>query len=71
MAVVKIKEIMGTSSQSFDRAFHNALDQACAQKENVTGAEVLNQTVSVEDGEVAQYKVNVKVAYRWEKELHE
>lgn len=62
---------MGTSPQSFDQAFHNALEQVCSQKQNVTGAEVLNQTADLEGGEVTQYKVNVKVAYRWKEELHE
>lgn len=71
MAVVKVKEIIGVSSKGFHEAFQNALDQACDQKENVTGAEILNHTADLENGKVTQYKVDVKVAYRWEESLHE
>lgn len=70
MSVVKVKELIGTSPKGFHQAFQNAVDQACDQKQNVTGAKILSQTATIEKGEVTEYKVTVKVAYRWEKGLH-
>ncbi len=70
MALIKIKELIGTSSKSFDDALKQAIDQACGQKKNVTGAKIVRQTVEIKDGQVFEYKVNLKIAYKWEKELH-
>ncbi len=70
MSLIKIKEIIGSSTKGFDDAFQGAVNQVCAQKKNVTGARILSQTADIKDGQIAEYKVNVKVAYRWEKELH-
>lgn len=70
MSLIKIKEVIGTSPESFDKALEEAIKQVCAQKQNVTGAKVIAQTVEIKNGEIVEYKVNVKVAYKWEKELH-
>jgi len=70
MALIKVKEVIGTSPKSFGDALKEAVNQVCQQKKNVTGAKVLAQTVEIKDGQIVEYKVNVKVAYKWEKELH-
>jgi len=71
MAVIKVKELIGTSPNSFDEALHNVITQAAEQKKNITGAKILSQTVEIKDGKIVEYKVNVKIAYLWEKELHQ
>jgi hypothetical protein len=71
MAIVKVKEIIGTSPNSFEEAFQNAIAHACEEKKNVTGAKIISQTATIEEGRVVEYKVNVKIAYRWEKEFHQ
>lgn len=71
MALIKVKEVIGTSPRSFQQALDNAVKYAHDQKKNVTGVKVLSQTAEVQEGKVVEYKVNVKIAYRWEKELHE
>ncbi len=71
MAIIKVKEIIGTSPNSFEEALQNAINHACEEKQNVTGAKIVGQTVSIENGKIVEYKVNVKIAYRWEKELHQ
>jgi len=70
MALIKVKEVIGTSTESFDQALKEAIKQVCEQKQNVTGAKVIAQTVEIKDGNIVEYKVNLKVAYKWEKELH-
>lgn len=70
MPLVKVKEVIGTSPNGFKEALQNAVKYACSRKQNVTGAKVLGQTVTVQDGKITEYKVNVKFAYLWEEELH-
>lgn len=71
MAIIKVKEFIGTSPNSFEEALESAIKHACEQKKNVTGAKIIGQSVVIENGNIIEYKVNVKIAYRWEKELHQ
>jgi len=71
MAIIKIKEVIGTSPNSFDEALKEAVKAICSEKKNVTGVKIVGQTVEIRNGEIVEYKVNVKYAYKWEKELEE
>ena len=66
MALIKIREVIATSSKSFEDALQEALKHAAVSKKNVTGMKILNQSVEVKDDKIVEYKVNIKVAYRWE-----
>ncbi len=66
MAIIKIRELIGTSPKSFDDALKTLVGHQVKAGKNVTGAKVLSQTVEVKDGKIAEYKVNAKVAYKWE-----
>ncbi|MBE0551312.1 MAG: dodecin domain-containing protein [Ignavibacterium sp.] len=60
---VKIIEIIGISSKSFDDAIIQALDKASKTVKGITGIEVTKHMASVEAGKISQYKVNVKLAF--------
>jgi flavin-binding protein dodecin len=60
---VKIIEIIGISSKSFDDAIIQALDKASKTVKGITGIEVTKHMASVEAGKINQYKVNVKLAF--------
>lgn len=66
MALIKIKEIIGVSEKSFDDALKQAIKQCAKAKKNLTGAKIIGQTAEIRDGEIIEYKVNVKIAYKWE-----
>ena len=70
MPLIKIKEVIGTSSKGFHDAFQEAVDRVIEQKKNVTGAKIVGHSVEIKDGKIFEYKVNVKIAYKWEKEIH-
>ncbi len=70
MTLIKVKELIGTSPKSFEDALKQAISQACQQKKNITGVSIIGQNVEIKDGRIVEYKVNFKMAYRWEKELH-
>ncbi len=67
MAIIKIRELIGTSEKSFEDALKNLVEHEIAAGKKVTGAKVLSESIEVKEGRVAEYKVNAKVAYKWEK----
>lgn len=60
---VKIIEIIGISSKSFDDAISQALNKTSKSVKDITGFEVLKKMASVKDGKIKQYKVNIKFAF--------
>ena len=63
MSVAKIIELVGESSKSFEDAVKNAVAEAARTIENITGVEVHNLTAQVKDGEIMEYKANVRLAF--------
>lgn len=62
--VVKILELVGSSPNSFSDAVRNAVKRATQTIRNIQGVEVLQSSATVGDnGEIANYKVNVKIAF--------
>lgn len=63
MAVVKVMELVGDSTRSWDDAIRNAVREAARSVSNISGVEVLNMTANVKNGEIVEYKADVQVAY--------
>lgn len=61
--VVKIIEVIGISTKSFDDAIHQALKKASKSVKGISGFEVIKHIANVEDGKITQYKVNLKLAF--------
>lgn len=64
MAVVKILNVVGDSTKSWDDAIQNAVAEASKTVDNISGIEVLNQTANVKDGKIVEYKANIQIAFR-------
>lgn len=60
---VKVMELVGESDTSWKEAVRNAVRQASQTASNITGVEVINLTAGVREGDLYEYKANVKVAY--------
>ena len=63
MSIAKVTEIIAQSPESFDDAVKRGVERACKTLKNVQTAWVQNQTVTVEDGRVTEYRVNLKVTF--------
>jgi len=63
MSVARVTEITASSPNSFDDAVKVGVARAAATLKNVEGAWVQDQTVVVVDGEVTEYRVNMKVTF--------
>ena len=62
--VVKVTELVGSSTESFSDAVRRAVKAASRSIRNIRGVEVISSTADVgADGELSLYKVNVKVAF--------
>jgi flavin-binding protein dodecin len=63
MPVVKILEVVGSSTKDWNDAVSQAVKEASPRVGNMVGVEVLNWTANVKDGSIAEYRANVKLAY--------
>jgi dodecin len=63
MTVVKITELVGTSSNSWEEAVQNAVKGAAKTVHNMTGVEILKTTAKVENGKIIEYRATVKIAF--------
>ena len=63
MSVAKIAEISASSSKSFEDAINAGLERANETLENIEGAWVKDMKVSVKNGKVENYRVNLKLTF--------
>lgn len=59
----KVVELIGVSKKNFEDAIRNAVNDASETTRGITGAHVINQSVKCDNGEIVEYKVNLKVAF--------
>lgn len=63
MSVAKVIEISSTSAKSFDDAVSQGIARASSTVQNICSAWVKEQRVSVENGKVKEYQVNMMVTF--------
>lgn len=63
MTVARITEITSTSAKSFDDAVQSGINRATKTLENVTGAWVQDQEVIVQNNQIVEYRVRLKVTF--------
>ena len=60
---VKLVELMGTSSQSWDAAVEEAVSKVNASIRNIHGVDVLGFKAKIVDGKITEYRADVKIAF--------
>lgn len=63
MSVAKVIEISAESSQSFEGAIRQGLQTAAKTVHNIKGAWVKEQQVVVDNGQITQFRVDLKVTF--------
>lgn len=66
MGVIIIREMVGTSPRSWSDAARQAVATASKTVRNIVSVEVVKSTAEVRDGEVVEYRVEVKIAFEYE-----
>jgi flavin-binding protein dodecin len=65
-SVYKVIELVGTSSESFERAIAAAVATASKSLRDLRVAEVVQLDVTIEDGKVSSYRAKVKLSFKYE-----
>ena len=63
MSVAKVTEIIASSPKSFEHAIENGLKRASKTIKGIESAWVKDQSVTVKNGKVDEYRVNLKVTF--------
>ncbi len=63
MSVARVTEITSASNKSFDDAVQVGIARANKTLKNVKGAWIQDQKLTVENGNIAEYRVTMKVTF--------
>lgn len=63
MSVAKVIELSSSSKQSFEDAIQQGIARAAKTLKNIEGAWIKEQQVTVKDGRIAGYRVNMMVTF--------
>jgi flavin-binding protein dodecin len=65
-SVYKVIELVGTSTESWEKAAAAAVERAAQSLRDLRIAEVVELDMQLEDGEVKAYRAKVKVSFKFE-----
>ncbi|MFS4493365.1 dodecin family protein [Maribacter sp. 2308TA10-17] len=63
MAILKVIEVLANSEKSWEDATKKAVAQASKSVKNIRSVYIQDQSASVKDGEVNDFRVNVKITF--------
>ncbi len=65
-SVYKVIELIGTSTESWEKAAKAAVERAAETLRELRIAEVLEQDIQLKDGKVESYRTKLKVSFKYE-----
>jgi dodecin len=65
-SVYKIIELVGSSSESWEKAAANAVSKASETLRELRIAEVISMDLTIKDGKVESYRTKLKVSFKFE-----
>lgn len=65
-SVYKVIELIGTSSESWEKAAAVAIERAAMSLRDLRVAEVVEQDLVIENGKVEAYRAKLKVSFKYE-----
>jgi hypothetical protein len=65
-SVYKVVELIGTSSESWEKAATGAVERAAKTLRDLRVAEISDLDMQIEDGKVKTYRAKVKVSFKFE-----
>ena len=63
MSVATVTEISATSERGFEDAIRQGIERANKTLRNIEGAWVKDMNVSIQDGSITGYRVNLEVTF--------
>jgi flavin-binding protein dodecin len=65
-SVYRVTEVVGSSSESWEKATAVAVETAAKTLRDLRVAEVAEQDVKIENGQVAAYRVKLRISFKLE-----
>jgi hypothetical protein len=65
-SVYKVIELVGTSTESWEKAASAAVERASKSLRDLRVAEVVELDMQISDGKVEAYRAKVKVSFKYE-----
>jgi len=65
-SVYKVIEIVGTSTESWEKAAKSAVERASKTLRDLRVAEVVDQDLVIENGKVKAYRTKLKISFKFE-----
>ena len=65
-SVYKVIELVGTSTESWEKAAKSAVDMAAKSLRDLRMAEIEKLDVQLKEGKVEAYRVKMKVSFKFE-----
>jgi dodecin len=65
-SVYAVSEIVGTSTESWEKATANAVERASQTLRDLRIAEVVQLDATIENGTVSTYRARVKLSFKYE-----
>ncbi|MCF8713209.1 dodecin domain-containing protein [Joostella atrarenae] len=63
MSVLKVIEVLASSEKSWEDAARNAVKKASKSVKNIKSVYINEQSVTVNNGDIANFRVNVKITF--------
>jgi len=64
-SVYKLIEVIGTSTESWEKAAANAVEMASKSLQDMRVAEVVELDMVIEDGKVQAYRAKIKLSFKY------
>ena len=65
-SIYNVIELVGTSTESWEKAAKAAVDMAAKTLRDLRIAEVVEQDLQLKDGKVEAYRTRVKISFKYE-----
>ena len=65
-SVYRVTEVIGVSGESWEQAARNAVETAARSVRDLRIAEVLRQDVTIENGQVTNFRVRLAISFKYE-----
>ncbi len=63
-SVYNVVELIGTSAESWEQAAANAVTEAARTHSDLRVAEVIEQDVLIEDGQVSLFRTKIRLSFK-------
>jgi flavin-binding protein dodecin len=70
-SVYKVVELIGASTESWEKAARTAIERAAETLRDLRIAEVVEQDVQITNGRIENYRVKLKLSFKYEGSDHD